>query len=73
MDAFLELGELVPVLPITRELVRSATIVRRRFQISQGNASILAAAQKLGCHTLYTEDLNTGQDYDGVRVINPFW
>ncbi len=21
---------------------------------------------------VYTEDLNDGQDYDGVRVVNPF-
>ena len=32
----------------------------------------IAAARELGCHTLYTEDLNHGQNYEGVRVINPF-
>ncbi len=25
----------------------------------------------LGCRTLLTEDLNDGQDYDGVRIENP--
>ena len=36
------------------------------------DAVILAAAKRLGCHTVYSEDLNHGQDYDGVRVVNPF-
>jgi predicted nucleic acid-binding protein len=42
------------------------------LQISQWDASIIAAALELGCHTLYSEDLNSGQDYSGIRVINPF-
>lgn len=72
IDAFLELAGQVPVLPVTRELVLSAVILRRRFQISHWDATVLAAGQELGCHTLYTEDLNHGQYYEGLRVINPF-
>lgn len=72
IDATLELSAQVPVLPITRELVISATILRRQFQISHWDAAIVGAARELGCHMLYSEDLNPGQDYDGVRVINPF-
>jgi predicted nucleic acid-binding protein len=30
------------------------------------------AAQELGCDTLYSEDLNAGQVYGGIRVVNPF-
>ncbi|MBK1725304.1 PIN domain-containing protein [Thiocystis violacea] len=72
IDATLELSGRVPVLPVTRELVMAAVILRRRFQLSHWDSTILAAARELGCHSLYTEDLNHGQDYDGVRVINPF-
>ncbi len=43
-----------------------------RFQIGYYDAAILAAAKQLGCVVVYSEDLNHGQDYDGVRVINPF-
>jgi predicted nucleic acid-binding protein len=43
-----------------------------RFQISYYDAAILAAAKQLGCAKVYSEDLNDGQDYDGVRVENPF-
>lgn len=43
-----------------------------RFQISNWDAAILAAAAQLGCAIVYSEDLSHGQDYDGVRVENPF-
>lgn len=35
-------------------------------------AAVLAATQQLGAATLYSEDLSHAQDYDGVRVVNPF-
>ncbi len=72
IDAFLELTTHVPVVAITRELVLRATTIRRKHQTSSWDATIIAAALELGCHTLYTEDLNHGQDYDGVQAINPF-
>lgn len=72
MEATLELAGHVPVLPVSLELVLYAVTLRRRHTISQWDATILAAAIELGCHTPYTEDLNHGQVYDGVRVLNPF-
>lgn len=72
IDAMLELSSQVPVLSITRELLVLANTLRRQFQISEWDASIIAAALELGCHTLYSEDLNSRQDYSGIRVINLF-
>jgi predicted nucleic acid-binding protein len=72
IDAVLELASHVPVQPITHELIVKAVALRRRFQVSHWDATILAAAAELGCRTLYSEDLNHDQDYDGVRVLNPF-
>ena len=72
IDATLELAAHVPVLPITHELVLLSVTLRRRLALSHWDACIIAAAQELGCNTLYSEDLNHGQDYDGVKVINPF-
>lgn len=72
IDATLELASHVPVQPITRELIVEAVVLRRRYGVSHWDATILAAARALGCRTLYSEDLNPGQDYDGVRVVNPF-
>ena len=62
----------VTVQPVTYALILNAWSLRQRFQISHWDATIVAAAQALGCTTLYSEDLNHGQDYDGVRVLNPF-
>lgn len=61
-----------PVCPVTRDLVLEAIATKTRFGISYWDAAILAAAKQLGCHTVYSEDLSHGQDYDGVRVLNPF-
>ena len=60
------------VLPITHELIVTAVTLRRRFQLSHWDSTIIAAAQQLGCKILYSEDLNHGQDYGGVRIQNPF-
>lgn len=72
IDATLELASHVRVLPITHELVVNAVALRRRFQLSHWDSTIIAAAQELRCKTLYSEDLNHGQNYGGVRVQNPF-
>ena len=61
-----------PVSSISRDLVLNAIDVKHRFGLSYWDAAILVAAKELGCTTLYSEDLSDGQDYDGVRVVNPF-
>ncbi|NBQ59075.1 MAG: PIN domain-containing protein [Opitutaceae bacterium] len=71
IHAVLRVLDEFPCVPVTPELVREAIRLRSRHQISYWDAAILAAAQTLGCHTLYSEDLNHGQLYDAVRVINP--
>jgi predicted nucleic acid-binding protein len=43
-----------------------------RYQISYFDACILAAALEAGCTSVYSEDLNDEQQYESVRVINPF-
>jgi len=68
IEAFCEL----PVQETTLELVRAALRTKERFQISYWDAAIVEAARALGCDTVLTEDLNHGQDFDGVLVVNPF-
>jgi len=67
-----ELAENYPVLSPTPSLVLRALDLSGRYQIRYYDAAIIAAAQELGCQTLYSEDFNHGQTYDTVRVINPF-
>lgn len=56
----------------TVTVLQSALSLKKRFCISYWDAAILAAAKAAGCQYLLTEDLNHGQDYDGVVVVNPF-
>ena len=61
-----------PCVPGAADLYRQAFRLSRRYEIHPYDAAIVAAAQELGAHTLYSEDLSDGQEYDGVRVANPF-
>jgi predicted nucleic acid-binding protein len=61
-----------PMIALTPDLFLAAVDVQQRFQLSYWDAAILAAAKQLGCHTVYSEDLNDGQRYDNLVVVNPF-
>jgi len=61
-----------PILPVTDDLVFAAIAVKVRYQISYWDAAIIAAAEALGAHELYSEGMNDGQMYGSVRVVNPF-
>jgi len=56
----------------TVAIFQSALQLKERFQTSYWDAAILAAAKAARCRQLLSEDLNHGQDYDGVVVVNPF-
>jgi predicted nucleic acid-binding protein len=58
--------------PTTANLVLDALATRRRFGISYWDAAIIEAARRAGCDVVLSEDLQDGQDFDGVRVENPF-
>ena len=69
---FIESISHFPVQDVTLGVFRQAVAISRRYQVSYWDGAILAAAHELGCDAVYTEDLNPGQDYGGVRVVNPF-
>ena len=57
---------------MTMDVFLDATAISQRFQLSYWDGAILAAARALGCEAVYSEDMSTEQDYDGLTVINPF-
>lgn len=61
-----------PLVRLDETIVKAAIRLAQRYQISYFDAQVVAAAKHASCGTLYSEDLNHGQDYDGVRVLNPF-
>jgi predicted nucleic acid-binding protein len=62
----------LPVITTDSELVRRAIETARRFHIAVWNALIIEAARSGGCHRVLSEDLQAGQDFDGVVVESPF-
>lgn len=69
---WIETLEDLPCVPVDPPLVRLGIDIARRYQISYWDAAVVAATQRLGAPILYTEDLNHGQTYGSVRVVNPF-
>lgn len=57
---------------MTVDLFQDAVSIRERFRLSYWDSAILAAARRAGCDAVYSEDFSSEQDYDGLRVINPF-
>lgn len=53
-------------------LIEDAWTLEDRYRLSFWDALIVAAARRLGCSVLLTEDLQDGQDLDGLVVWSPF-
>ena len=62
----------LPVVDLDAQLVERAIETLRRYGISYWDALIIAAAERSGCKTLVSEDLNPDQRYNGIVVVNPF-
>ena len=69
---FLEPILLFRIQNMTTRVFLEAVAIGQRFQLSYWDAAILASARAMGCDAVYSEDMSTAQDYDGLRVINPF-
>lgn len=70
--ALIESWKRFPVMEISLELMDSALRAKERWQLSYWDAAIIEAARLSGCDTVFSEDLNHGQHYGGVQVLNPF-
>lgn len=46
--------------------------LRARFSLSHWDSMLLAACKEAGVTSLYSEDMDSGTDYDGLTIINPF-
>lgn len=62
-----------PPLPVTDELHRAGLSLSERYMLSIYDGLIVAAALKLDCDLLWSEDMQHGMVIDGkLRIINPF-
>jgi predicted nucleic acid-binding protein len=62
----------LPVEEIDLPLVKRAIDTQQLYETSYWDSLILAAAERSGCNRILSEDLNDGQQYNGVLVENPF-
>ena len=60
-----------PVVPIDAALVQRAAAHSIAEQIAFWDALILESAVEAGASTVYSEDLQSGCIYQGVRVLDP--
>lgn len=60
------------VVPVTVELVIAALATKKRWGLSYWDSAILEAARLAGCKRVMSEDMQHGQDFAGVKVVNPF-
>ena len=70
--ALLEQFRCFPMVWTDYPLIVAGVETALRFGISYWDGTIIAAAERLGATTLYTEDLNHGQRYASVQAVNPF-
>lgn len=60
--------------PLTQDhaLMEAAWAFEVRYGLSFWDSLIVASAQQLGCELLLSEDLQHGQRFGGLQVIDPF-
>lgn len=58
--------------PVSAGLLERSWKIQDRYQLSFWDSLIVAAAKSAFCRFLLTEDLQAGQDLDGLLVVNPF-
>jgi predicted nucleic acid-binding protein len=52
--------------------VLAAIDLHRLHSFSYWDALVLRMAKQAGCRVVLTEDLQHGQEFDGLRIVNPF-
>jgi len=63
---------ILPIQEIDFPMVNRAIDTHRQYHISYWDALIIAAAERAGCQRILSEDLNAGQRYNNIPVLNPF-
>jgi len=73
-EARAEVRDLIAWGPVSvnGDLLRRSWEIQDRYRLSFWDALIVAAAKVSACRYLLTEDLQDGQNLDGVLVVSPF-
>lgn len=60
------------LVPLDADVVVRAVEAHTQYGLHFYDGMIVAAAERGGCQKIWSEDLNAGQEYFGVKVENPF-
>jgi predicted nucleic acid-binding protein len=63
---------LFPLKPPSAKTFEIALTLHARFSLSHWDSMLVAACKEAGVTTLYSEDMATGTNYDGLIIVNPF-
>lgn len=70
--AQLDLYEQFEIVQVTPAIIRAGLDLYQTRSLSFYDALIMASAQAAGCNVLLSEDMNTGEIINGIRILNPF-
>lgn len=72
--AWIDVEDLFAWKPVPTDVavLKKTRALHDKHRLSWWDAQIVAAARLGGCRFLLTEDLQDGQDIEGIRIINPF-
>ena len=72
VDFFEEVLLSYPLVVPSRDVLLQSQRLFSRYSLSHWDSLVLAACNDAEIDTLYSEDMQHEQVYDGVKVINPF-
>lgn len=52
--------------------ILEAIKIQQHYNLSFWDAMIICSTRQINCNTLWSEDLNAGQVYEGAKAVNPF-
>ena len=72
VDDLLSVLEAINTVPLNPKLTRRAIEIKKRYGLQFYDSLLLATAEANGCEEFWSEDLNDGQLYCGIKAVNPF-
>lgn len=74
VDLALLLDALAPIylVPLDGAIILRAVSAHAQYGLHFYDGMIVATAERAGCQRIWSEDLSAGQEYFGVKVVNPF-
>jgi predicted nucleic acid-binding protein len=71
-QTFRRFNAMFPLRTPSAVIVEYSFDLRARFSLSHWDSLLVAACKEAGVTTLYSEDMDSGTDYDGLTIVNPF-